>query len=291
MYDTILVPVDGSEVAETAAATAIAFARRFDAEVHALHVQEVGELPPGVDDEEAGPLATQGQHALDDVAKQAAEAGVEAATALVSGDADVDRAILRYVDEHDVDCIVMGTHGRRGIGRFILGSVAEETIRGSPVPVVTVHEDTGVPTEFSSILVPTDGSDTSDRALEEAVGLADATGASITGAYVVDDTVVRDGAGMQVAMDALEDAGEEILQSFTRQAEAAGAEQIDTTILHGVPYHAIVNYADEEDVDCIVLGSHGRTGVDRYLLGSIAERVIRLSDVPVLTVGGPHPDE
>ncbi|AGN00916.1 UspA domain protein [Salinarchaeum sp. Harcht-Bsk1] len=291
MYDRILVPVDGSPVGETAAATAIALARRFDAQVHALHVLEVGELPPGVEDDEAGPFETQGQQALDEVSEQAVEAGVEVTTSMITGDADVHRAILGYVDEHDVDCIVMGTHGRQGLGRLILGSVAEQTIRESPVPVMTVHEDTGVPTEFASILVPTDGSDSSNRALEQAVGFAAATGASITGAYVVDDTVVRNGAGMQVAMDALEDAGEETLASLAERAADAGAESIDTTILHGVPYRAIVNYADEEDVDCIVLGTHGRTGVDRYLLGSVTERVIRLSDVPVLTVGGPEPEE
>jgi nucleotide-binding universal stress UspA family protein len=290
MYDTILVPTDGSQAAETAAATGIALASQFDAELHALHVEDVGELPPGVEDDEAGPLERQGQQAVDDVTAMAADAGVAVATAFLTGDADVHRAILNYVAEHDVDCVVMGTHGRTGLGRFVLGSVAERTIREAPVPVLTVHEETAVPTAFDSVMVATDGSECSALAVEHALEFADATGASVHATYVVDDAVAPDGAGLAVAMDALEDAGRMVLDGVAERAAEVDAT-VETALLHGTPYRAIVEYADEQDVDCIVVGTHGRTGMGRLLLGSIAERIVRLADVPVLTVGGPAETE
>lgn len=286
MFDTILVPTDGSSVAETAAATGIALASTFDAELHALHVQDVAELQPGAEDDDAGPLEGQGQQAVEAVTAMASDAGVDVATAFLTGDADVHRAILNYVDEHDVDCIVMGTHGRTGVGRFVLGSVAERTLREASVPVLTVHGETAVPTAFDSVLVATDGSECSSLAVDHALEFADATGASLHATYVVDDAVAWDGAGLAVAMDALEDAGRTVLDEVAERAAEVDAT-VETALLRGTPYRAIVEYAHEQDVDCIVVGTHGRTGMGRLLLGSVAERIVRLSDVPVLTVGGP----
>jgi nucleotide-binding universal stress UspA family protein len=72
-----------------------------------------------------------------------------------------------------------------------------------------------------------------------------------------------------------------------QQAEAAGVDTIEGVVAQGAPHRAILDYVDEQDIDLIVMGTHGRTGLDRYLLGSVTEKVVRLSDAPVLTVRMP----
>jgi nucleotide-binding universal stress UspA family protein len=270
MYDTILVPTDGSDVAEVAATQAIALAERFGAGVHALSVREDGT------DERA-------ESAVDAVAERAATAGVDATTAVVDAAGAVHRTILDYAADHDADCIVMGTHGRTGLDRYLLGSVAERTLRESPVPVLTVHEDTVVEQDLDAILVPTDGSDCSETAAAHAADLAAATGATLHIVHVVDLGVLPvDGSG--ALLDELQQAGQQALESVIDRADEADVSSVQASVLSGTPYRAIVDYAESEGIDLVVMGTHGRTGFDRYLLGSVTERVVRLSERPVLTL-------
>jgi nucleotide-binding universal stress UspA family protein len=273
MYDTILAPTDGSDVAAVAADAAVTLARRFGADVRGLYVRN-GE---GGD--------ADGDRATAVVADRAAAAGIEVTTAVVDAEGPIHRRILADADDHGADCIVMGTHGRTGLDRFVLGSVAERTLRESPVPVLTVHEDTAVDRDLDAVLVPTDGSDRSEAAAAHAVDLALATDATLHVVHVVDAGVLpMDGSG--AVFDELQRAGERALDSVVERAEHAGVSTIRASVLSGTPYRAITDYADAEDVALVVMGTHGRTGFDRYLLGSVAERVVRLSDRPVLTVGG-----
>jgi nucleotide-binding universal stress UspA family protein len=139
MYDAILVPTDGSETVGRAVDHAIELATTFDATVHALYVIDAAlysSLEAGVDTVITA-LETEGQAAVDDVADRCATAGLDAQTAVVVG--TVHRSIRSYVDENDIDLVVMGTHGRRGIERFFLGSVTERTVRTLSVPVLTVR--------------------------------------------------------------------------------------------------------------------------------------------------------
>ncbi|WP_380678443.1 universal stress protein [Salinigranum sp. GCM10025319] len=138
MYDAILVPTDGSPAAERAIDHAIEFATTFDATVHALYVVDVAlysSLEAGVD-AVIDALEREGEEAVAEIETRCAEAGVDSESAVLVG--TVHRAIQDYVDEHDIDLVVMGTHGRRGVERFLLGSVTERTVRSSSVPVLTV---------------------------------------------------------------------------------------------------------------------------------------------------------
>ena len=272
MYDTILVPTDGSDVAAVAADMAVALARRFGADVRGLYVRD-------------GDGDADGTRATAAVADRAAAAGVEATTAVVDAEGPIHRRILADADDHGADCIVMGTHGRTGLDRFVLGSVAERTLRESSVPVLTVHEDSVVGPDLDAILVPTDGSVCSEAAAAHAVDLALSTDAALHVVHVVDAGVLpMDGSG--AVFDELQRAGERALDSVVERAEHAGVSTIRASVLSGTPYRAITDYADAEDVALVVMGTHGRTGFDRYLLGSVSERVVRLSDRPVLTVDG-----
>ena len=137
---------------------------------------------------------------------------------------------------------------------------------------------------YSEILVPTDGSPASDAAIEHAVDLAEKYGARLHALYVVDGAAYSSlEAGAEVVVEALESEGKEATQ---RVVEAAADDGVDCVahVASGTAYQSIHDYVDEHDVDVVVMGTHGRQGLDRYLLGSVTERVVRTSDVPVLTV-------
>ncbi|GAA0722850.1 nucleotide-binding universal stress UspA family protein [Halorubrum trapanicum] len=140
---------------------------------------------------------------------------------------------------------------------------------------------------YSEILVPTDGSPASDAAIEHAIDLADRYGARLHALYVVDGGAYSSlEAGAEVVVDALESEGEEATRRVADAAAAAGVECV-TTVVSGTAYQSIHDYVDEHGIDVVVMGTHGRKGLDRYLLGSVTERVVRTSDVPVLTVRQP----
>ena len=140
---------------------------------------------------------------------------------------------------------------------------------------------------YDDILVPTDGSPASDAAIDHAIDLADRYGARLHALYVVDGSAYSTlEAGSEVVIDALEAEGEQATDRVADAAAAAGVETT-TTVTSGTAYRAIREYADEQAVDMIVMGTHGRKGLDRYLLGSVTERVVRTADVPVLTVRQP----
>jgi nucleotide-binding universal stress UspA family protein len=144
---------------------------------------------------------------------------------------------------------------------------------------------------YGKILVPTDGSDASISALDEAVELADDLGSSIHVVSVVEQAQY---APMNTPspdlIDSLEANAQDALDRAITRVEAAGLADadVDGTVASGTAHESIVSYVDEHDIDLVVMGTHGRTGLDRVLLGSVTEKVVRLSPVPVLTV---RPDE
>jgi len=148
---------------------------------------------------------------------------------------------------------------------------------------------------YTRILVPTDGSDLALRALGEAFTLAELSGATIHVLYVVDDTKVAelamDSGVEDVSFDAdvdqiferFEAIGEHAIEDLRDAADERGLE-LTTAIRIGIPDETILSYVEENGIDLLVMGTHGRRGVQRYLLGSTTERVLRRAPVPVLTV-------
>jgi nucleotide-binding universal stress UspA family protein len=143
IYDRILVPTDGSAATESATDHAIGLARQYGATLHALYVVDVGtysSLEAGAD-VVADELRSEGQTAVEVVAGRAADAGVDVETAVETG--IVHRTVVDYAADNDIDLVVMGTHGRTGVGRFLLGSVAEKVVRTAEAPVLTVRSNVG----------------------------------------------------------------------------------------------------------------------------------------------------
>ncbi|WP_416839386.1 universal stress protein [Haloferax sp. DFSO52] len=145
MYSHILFPTDGSECADAALAHAIDHATRYDATLHVLYVadvREAGHVAPAVSTSRVrDALYDSGQEALDRVATEAEDAGVAVETTVTEGTPESE--ILEFAHRDEIDLVVMGTHGRSGLGRYIIGSVAERVVRGSPVPVLTVRHEQG----------------------------------------------------------------------------------------------------------------------------------------------------
>lgn len=137
---------------------------------------------------------------------------------------------------------------------------------------------------YGEILVPTDGSEAGGLAIDHAVDIASQYDARIHALYVVDTSAYAalEGAGTAV-VDTLRDQGEAAVARVVEAAEDADLESV-SVVREGSPHENILAYARESGADLIVMGTHGRRGIDRYLLGSVTERVVRSSPVPVLTV-------
>lgn len=139
MYDAILVPTDGSEAAIDAAAHAYSLAETYDATLHVLSVIEMSESATivGQGDEKVETLRENGSDSTQRIADEARSRGIDAVGAVEIG--NPDRTVLEYANEHDIDLIVMSTHARSGVGRFLKGSVTERVIRDGKTPVLAVQ--------------------------------------------------------------------------------------------------------------------------------------------------------
>lgn len=141
---------------------------------------------------------------------------------------------------------------------------------------------------FDQVLIPTDGSDAVGPAVDTAIDLAETHKATLHVLYIVDQPTTVSGTGEGVPglgnlLDALDKEGREATSDIAARANERG---IDATpaVRQGNPHDDILSYAEENDIDVIVIGTHGRTGVKRALLGSVTEAVVRHSEIPVLTV-------
>jgi nucleotide-binding universal stress UspA family protein len=143
MYETVLVPTDGSEKSAVAVEHAIGVAKRNDATLHTIHVTELGHQSDALDDEAFGDTIERvqkaGENAVAAVTERASEDSLDVESTVTDGNAT--EAILEYVERHDIDIIVMGTEGRSEAAREVIGSVTETVIRSTPVPVLTVNID------------------------------------------------------------------------------------------------------------------------------------------------------
>lgn len=143
---------------------------------------------------------------------------------------------------------------------------------------------------YERILHPTDGSEGSDAAADHAIDLATRYDASLHAVHAVDTSVAPE-TNVVGVFEQLEEAGRAAVDRVVERAEAAGVDAVEGSVERGRPHRVILDAVDDHDVDIVVMGTHGRTGIDRYLLGSVAEKVVRTSPVPVLTVGPSDGDD
>ncbi len=201
--------------------------------------------------------------------------------------ANPSQSLVEYADDHDIDLVVMGTHGRRGVERLLIGSVTEEVVRAAPCPVLTIRSTTEVRPDRTvrRILVPVDFSEASEDAIKHAKEIALTYGAEIDLIHVVEEAVYPSAYGVEpvsIPTQEIIDRVEDNLSDLVR--EDIGYEHAMVEAVVGYAPRAILDYAEENDTDLIVIATHGRTGLDRILLGSVTERVLRQSPTPVFVV-------
>lgn len=288
MYDRLLVPTDGSPGATAVLDHAFDIATAHDATVHLLNVADTGQdSVTRIGDEVIDTLETEGERIVDEAAERASERGLATEPVVLQG--EPYSTIVDYADEHEIDLLVMPTHGRKGLERFLLGSVTERVVRRANVPVLTVRPDSDLAYPYRNVLVPTDGSDCADAALGVGIDTASAADATLHLLSIVDTTTLGVDVRAQLQIDYLEDTATEIVTDAEHTATEAGIDDVSGSVEFGASIRStIVEYVEDYDVDLLVVGTHGRTGVDRYLLGSVAEQLIRTAPVPVLTVRAPE---
>ncbi len=285
----ILWPTDFSQGAETAFPHAAALAQWHDADLHVLNVRE-GKKAVRQGMAEQFPLSTGALANLlntDDPPSQPIDVeNLSLQQEQVDASSPAE-AIVSYAEGQDIDLVVVGTHGRRGMQRMLIGSVAEEVLRTAPCPVLTVrtHDNSASDWNVRNILAPVDFSEESTAAVRHAKELALTYGAQITLLHAVEEVMYPSAYGMEMANVPGAEVIERVEESLADMArDEIGYEHvmIDTAVGHAPS--VILDYEEQNDVDLIVIATHGRTGLDRLLLGSVTERIARRASAPVFVV-------
>ena len=293
LFETILIPTDGSDGALAGAKRGIDLAGAVGADVHVLSVVE-NELKA------ASSASDVEEHERQASMDAAAESAVKTVADLLGerrSDLDVTTAVERgtayrvigeYVEAAGIDAVAMGTTGRTGLDRVLLGSVAERVLRTVAVPVLAVPAaaiDTPLTQNaVEHVLVPTDGSEGATVAVDWGVGLADVYDATCHALFSADAGRFTGGAAPSTVLTDLATEEERAaLETVRERARAAGVEVAETAT-EGPPVRDILEYVDDAEIDLVVMGTSGRSGLERHLLGSVTENVVRHADVPVCCV-------
>jgi len=288
MYDTILFPTDGSDAAESALEYALQIAAEHEATMHLLNVADTGrDSVTTIRGEVIDVLETEGERIVAEAAQYAKDEGVPVVSTVLQG--DPHKTILDYSEQSDIDCIVMPTHGQRGIKRILLGSVTERVINTATVPVVAINPggDRSLVYPPKHVLVPTDGSRGAELAVTQGIAVANATGATLHLLHVVETGGLGLDARSVLKEGELTERANGIIAEATERVEETSLDSITTAIEHGTPSKEIRAYIDEHQIDLAVMGTHGQTDFSRYAMGGVSAKIIRTSPVPVTWVREP----
>ncbi len=266
-FERILLCTDCSEYSEGAVREAISIAKSCKSKLYVISVVEANPefeaYAPGLVEK----IEKDTRRHLEGIKERAEKDGVTCETITHEGE-DPYRYIVKEASGLKADLIVMGRHGRTGLKRLMMGSVTARVIGHSECNVLVVPRAAEL--TCRKILIATDGSEFSDKAVREALNIASACGSEVVIVSVASsDSEVREAEGF------VREAGE--------KAEKKGLK-VTTGTPVGTVYEKIIDVAEKEKVDLIIVGSHGRTGLKRLLMGSVAERVIGHAPCTVLVV-------
>ena len=305
MYRKIMVPLDGSSFAEHALPLARAIARRCEAELHLVAV-----VPPlaeaytegvffGTADLEAEVVSRQKGY----LSRVRGQLAGDLNVSVVVMEGEVAGCLCTHATDCGADLVVMATHGRSPLARFWLGSVADEVVRHATLPILLVRPDEG-PVNLAAeplplrVLVPLDGTELAERILGPAAALSDVVpGLELLLLRVIHPTVpvagMPEGPGadleahhllkeVQVLQEELHRDAESYLHGVARPLEARGLKVTISIAVDHRPEEAILHEAEKSGASLIALETHGRGGLSRLMLGSVADKVVRGAHMPVL---------
>lgn len=286
LVQQIMVPLDGSALAEQALPSAELLATRTKAQIIVLRAAYARSFP-GVDPTEAQVrIVREAEEYVEKVAGHLRERGLSVDTAVPYGTAG--EAIVEAAERRGADLIVMTTHGRSGLGRWVYGSVADHVLRTSTCPVLLLRAatapsaDTSVP---ETIVAPLDGSAVAEAVLPWVTELAHLFLAKVVFLRAVEPPWPHEGGSLQAAaaLEAAEAEARAYLHSVAERLRADGIELV-YEVRAGLPAAVITGYARTIRAQLIVMATHGRSGLSRLVYGSVAEQVLRDAPAPVLLV-------
>src|SRR3990170_8127732 len=274
--EKLLVATDGSKFSKSAIREALNLAKTCSSKLIAVSVVktnlEFEDLVPQVVEKAEREVR---EH-LESVKNKALKEGV-GCEIVIHRSEESFRDIVNDAAKNKVDMIIIGTHGRTGLKRLMMGSVTAKVIGHAPCKVMVVPLNAKI--ECKNILIATDGSRYSDAAASEAIGIAKRCGGSLIVISVAlsDKEIIlpEDDEEMILAKDNV--------KKIVELAEKEGVKTEGLTAI-GKPYEAIVETSKQKHADLIVVGSHGKTGLNRLLMGSVTERIIGHSESAVLIV-------
>ncbi len=291
----ILCPIDFSDHSMHALDHAVAFAKWYGSSITLLHVR-----PPAPVPYPAGPgmvatfLTPQERAALLDSMHQLQQERCKGAPSTVDViEGPIATEILTRAESMRADLLVMGTHGRSGFERLMLGSITEKVLRRAACPVLTVPVAVAVaatPADLvKSIVCAVDFSACSMHALSYALSIAKESDALLTVMHVVEvpPDLPAEGSGGPFSMREYVESSQHVRVERLNQAIPADARaycQVDTLVTTGKAYREILRVAEERHAGLLVVGIHGRGAIDRLLFGSTTQHLVRLATCPVLTL-------
>ena len=288
-FKKILVPLDGSELAEAALAPALAFAEALSADVVLLRV--VVPLAIKLDPDLYQSVIDRGQKVAKTYLNSIQSRSLFSSVCL-EGEIMVGKAaesIIDYAQENEIDLIVMSSHGRSGISRWVYGSVADKVLYHATCATAVIHPQVEtIPFTHKRILVPLDGSPLAECALKPALKLAQAVSAELVLLRVTFMPLIPPGPvpgwpGTEVVMNEDEQEAKAYLQRVQDSLPDAPI-QLHVHISTSSVAKAIIDMADELQVDLIVMSSHGRSGISRWVFGSETERTLRGAHCTTLVI-------
>lgn len=271
--EKLLLASDGSEFSEGAIREAINLAKTCSSKLYVISVAEVPDIREFAD---SYPLAavekieTAIRQHLESVKERAEKEGVSCEVILSQGP-EPSKYIIDEAAKNNVEQIIMGRHGRTGITRIMMGSVTAKIIGDAPCNVLVIPRFARVSLE--KILVPTDGSIFSELATREAVSIAKRVGSSLIAL-----SVYKRDENLKLA---------EASVGMVKEVAKKEGIKVEILTLKGEPHEVIVKTVEKQNAGFMVIGSHGRSGIERLLMGSVTERVIGHAGCPILVVRKP----
>jgi nucleotide-binding universal stress UspA family protein len=291
IFNRILVPLDGSAMAERALVPALALAEAMSAKLFFIRVAIP--LSLNLDPNFYQRFIELRQHEakqyLQTIQPRFSSTPVEIETQVIVGRGA--KSIINYAKENDIDLIVISSHGGSGINRWIYGTVADKVLHNAPCAIVLIHsQEQAEPFTLKRILLPLDGSAIAEQALEPALALAEAALAELLLLRVttVPQVSVQPVPGWP-GFEAIRDAAENEANAYLKSVQAVVAKSSVPTslnVISGAVAEDIIDVADGHKVDLIIMCSHGLSGIERWAFGSVSERVLRGANCATMVIRG-----
>ncbi len=314
MYENIIVPLDGSDASRQVLPYARSIAKTVGATLHLIGVLEplnrvdnLSRMGSGAQNAPmsqselvlsedwralVGGLRREARERLDAAAEETRSRGIETTVELLEGEAA--EQIIAAGNRQGESLIAMSTHGRSGIGRWMLGSVTDKVVKHTATPVLIIRAQREEPPDdvaLSRVVLPLDGSELAERAIPHAVAFANAFGAGITILRSSSPTAYGFGYADYYAAQTYTDISSEVLSdvrdyvtSAVGRIQGMGVASVEERTPEGNPGAAIIDEVGDDRTKLVVMTTHGRTGVGRWVLGSVTDRVIQHSAGPVMVI-------